>query len=128
MVRANVVDSIPECLTTGQVPSIQELPEFSHIDLADPDYGKESRIDVLLDVEYYFPCLREGIIHSQTHSIILSLAGFLVEDLSLILWDQSQSHSSMKFRSALTMAQGHGGNARGDLFSLSKRPECYEAL
>ena len=69
VVRANVVDSIPECLTTGQVPSIEELPEFSHLNLANPDYGMESSIDVLLDVGNYFPCLRKGIIHSQTHSI-----------------------------------------------------------
>ena len=44
-------------------------PEFSHLDLADPNYGMESSIEVLLDVGYYFPYLREGIIHSQTHSI-----------------------------------------------------------
>ena len=69
MVRANVVDSIPECLTTGQVSSVEKHPEFSHLDLADPHYGMESRIDVLLDVRYYFPCLSEDIIHSQTHSI-----------------------------------------------------------
>ena len=50
VVRANVVDSILECLTTGQVPSIEELSEFSNLDLADPNYGLESRIDVLLDV------------------------------------------------------------------------------
>ena len=27
-VRANVVDSIPECLATGQFPAIGDLPEF----------------------------------------------------------------------------------------------------
>ena len=50
VVRANVVDSIPKCLTTGQVPSIEEHSWFSHLDLADPNCGLESRIDVLLDV------------------------------------------------------------------------------
>ena len=67
-VRANVVDSISESLATEQFPAIWGLPEFESLDLADP-YYKESRIEILLDVGYYFPCLRDGIIHSHKYPV-----------------------------------------------------------
>ena len=79
------MDSIPECLAIGQFPAIGDLPEFESLDLADPYYYKESRIDVLLDVGYYFPCLRDGIIHSHKHPIsaMNTLLGWVIgEDLN----------------------------------------------
>ena len=47
IIRANVVDKIPECQTIGQAPPPRELSEFQSLDLSDPGYNFNSRIDVL---------------------------------------------------------------------------------
>ena len=70
IIRANVVDKIPECQTIGQAPPLKELSEFQALDLSDPEYSSNSRIDVLLGVGYCAPCLLKGIMHSQDRTMV----------------------------------------------------------
>ena len=65
IIRANVVDKIPECQTIGQAPPLKELLEFQSLDLSDAGYSSNSRVNVLLGVGYCASCLLEGIMHSQ---------------------------------------------------------------
>ena len=66
IIRANVVDAIPECHTSGRVPPAKELLEFQHLDLADPEYDSGSKIDILLGVDYCTPCVLGHNVHSRS--------------------------------------------------------------
>ena len=70
IIRANVVDAIPECHTSGRVPPAKELLEFQHLDLADPEYDSGSKIDILLGVDYCTPCVLGHNVHSRSRSMM----------------------------------------------------------
>ena len=69
IIRVNVVDAIPECHTSGQIPPAKELLEL-HLDLANPDYDSGSKIDILLGVDHCTPCVLDRNVHSHSRSMM----------------------------------------------------------
>ncbi|XP_045446869.1 uncharacterized protein LOC123655075 [Melitaea cinxia] len=68
-VQAYVLKSITSFLPGRKVDKL-EFPEFEGIELADPEYNRPNRIDVLLGAELYSQIIQEGIRKEPSGSIV----------------------------------------------------------
>ncbi|XP_045458147.1 uncharacterized protein LOC123668458 [Melitaea cinxia] len=68
-VQAYVLKSITSFLPGRKVDKL-EFPEFEGIELADPEYNRPNRIDVLLGAEFYSQIIQEGIRKEPSGSIV----------------------------------------------------------
>ena len=69
-VIASVVESIPEYHTGGRSVTHRDLQSFKDLDLVDPEYSINCKVDVLLGVDYCASCILGRNVHSDSRNMV----------------------------------------------------------
>ena len=85
MVRASVVDAIPQCVTAGDATNASKMRAFKDLKLADPQYSPGARVDLLLGISHCNMCSLPGVVLSQGkgYKAELTIFGWAVGGSSL---------------------------------------------
>ena len=78
--HAAVVNTITTDLPTQHLPAVRKLPFLEELDLADPQFDRPRRIDLLLGIDVYNAIMLTGALTSPDRSLQVynSIFGWIV--------------------------------------------------